>query len=223
MASERDMRDLLIGAIGGAVAGFAAAYYWRREIIGRSYVWRRDKPSGGTYHAGMIKAKPGMIEQYMQLHDATWDEVMARMHRSNMRDFTVWLHEASGTMFHQFVYVGDDFDADMAAIDSDPIVRFWWTYCEPCQQPLSWSGPPPSQGGKGEWWSPLKQVNHCGGWSTAWSNSLGPNPSYKPCHPRGLTSTKDSPPAVHNRPEDGRATNSARPDCSFHKRNTRRD
>ena len=31
---------------------------------------RRQRKKGGTYHAGMIKAKPGMIEQYMQVHIA---------------------------------------------------------------------------------------------------------------------------------------------------------
>ena len=129
---------------------------------------------------------------------------MARMYRSNMRDFTVWLHEETHTMFHQFVYIGDDFEADMAAVSNDPVVRFWWSYCEPCQDPLHWEGLPPSQGGQGsashpcQWWSPLKQVNHCGAWSTAWATCF-PDPDFVPTHPEGLTSTKDKPPAVHNR------------------------
>lgn len=47
----------------------------------------------------------------MMLHDVTWPEVMQRMYDCNMRDFVVWLHEESCTMFHQFVYVGSDFEA----------------------------------------------------------------------------------------------------------------
>ena len=53
-----------------------------------------------------------------------------------------------------------DFDDDMAKCSDDPIILFWWTHCEPCQQPLHWEGPPPSQGGTGhpdykdQWWSP---------------------------------------------------------------------
>lgn len=70
-------------------------------------------------------------------------------------------------MFHHWEYVGDDFDADMASLDNDDIIKFWWTYCEPCQDPLTWEGPPPSQGGTGgpggAWWAPLKCLNHCGG------------------------------------------------------------
>lgn len=190
------MRELLIGAVGGAAATLFALHVARRA----------SKPRGGKYYAGMIRAKKGMIEQYMQLHDATWPEVMDRMYKANMRDFVVWFHEETHTMFHQFVYVGTDFEADMASVAADPVVRFWWTYCEPCQEPLHWRGPPPSQGGTGDaayagqWWAPLRQVNHCGAWATDWSAGFGPNPSFVPCHPSGLTSTKDTPPAVHNRP-----------------------
>ena len=50
-------------------------------------------------------------------------QVMAKMYECNMRDFTVWLHEETNTMFHQFVYVGSDFDEDMKKCGSDPIVR----------------------------------------------------------------------------------------------------
>ena len=93
----------------------------------------------------------------------------------------------------------------MALLDNDPEIKHWWTYCEPCPAPLHWKGPPPSQGGTGdpqypgEWWAPLKQVNHCGAWAVSWADSLGPNPAYTPNHPKGLASTKDAPPAVHNR------------------------
>ena len=188
-----ECRSLLLGAAAGAAA-FA--------ILDRL---RRRRLRGGTYHAGMIRARPELIEQYQQLHDKTWEEVMARMYASNMRDFVVWFHPTTNMMFHQFIYVGTDFEQDMARVAADPVVRFWWTYCEPCQEPLHWSGPPPSQGGAGdpahpgEWWSPLLQVNHCGGWAVDFSPRLGPNPSYTPNHPAGKTSTKDAPPLVHNR------------------------
>ena len=71
-----ECRSLLLGAAAGAAA-FA--------ILDRL---RRRRLRGGTYHAGMIRARPELIEQYQQLHDKTWEEVMARMYASNMRDFT---------------------------------------------------------------------------------------------------------------------------------------
>ena len=85
------MRDLLIAAIGGATAACAFAY------LRHCY----SPPRSGKYCAGIIKANPELIDQYMRLHDATWEEVMARMYEANMRDFVVWLHEETNTMFHQ--------------------------------------------------------------------------------------------------------------------------
>ena len=182
-----------IGVLVGSALGIAI----HRKLL-------QTKVRSAKYFAGMIKCKPELMEQYMQLHDHTWDEVMARMYASGMRDFNVWYHQETQTMFHQWCYVGNDFEADMERVAADPIVRFWWTYCEPCQVPLHWQGPPPSQGGTGDpnypgqWWSPLKHVNSCGAWATSWSARY-PNPDFVPCHPGRLTSTKDNPPAVHNR------------------------
>ena len=43
-------------------------------------------------------------------------------------------------MFHHWEYIGDDFEADMAALDHDPLIKYWWSYCEPCQDPFHWDG-----------------------------------------------------------------------------------
>ena len=113
-------------------------------------------------------------------------------------------------MLVQFHYVGteEQFQADMDKIAADPIVRFWWSYCEPCQEPANWYGPKPSHGGTGknakgeggDWWQPLKQVNHCGGWATSWSDALGPDPNFKPNNKANETSSKDNTAGMkHNR------------------------
>ena len=39
--------------------------------------------------AGLCKLKKEMYEQYTQLHDHTWDEVMEKMYNANMRNFVV--------------------------------------------------------------------------------------------------------------------------------------
>lgn len=116
-------------------------------------------------------------------------------------------HSAEETMimFHHFEYVGTDFEADMKMLDNDPTIKFWWTHCEPCQEPFQWTGPPPSQGGTGgeggAWWAPMKCLNHCGGWPTAWSKSW-PDPDFVTNNPdqqrSGLT---DLDGLKHNRPE----------------------
>lgn len=36
-----------------------------------------------------------------------------------------------GCLFSHFVYVGSDWDADMAAIAADEKTREWWAVCDP--------------------------------------------------------------------------------------------
>mmetsp|Transcript_1865 Transcript_1865/g.4285 ORF Transcript_1865/g.4285 Transcript_1865/m.4285 type:complete len:176 (-) Transcript_1865:272-799(-) len=156
--------------------------------------------------AGVIKLKPDMYNQYTQLHDHTWDEVMTRMYKSNMRNFVVYYHKDTSLMFHHWEYVGSDMKADMDAIAADPVVRKWWSYCEPCQEPFNWEGPPPSQGGDGgeggEWWSPMEEVNHCGAWATEYSSEF-PDPTFVPKNPEGKTSSSSNTEGlIHNR-KDG--------------------
>ena len=51
----------------------------------------------------------------------------------------------------------------MAAIGKDPVTKEWWKECEPCQESLEWTGPPPSEGGQGgSWWAPMEEVFHNG-------------------------------------------------------------
>mmetsp|Transcript_10730 Transcript_10730/g.17424 ORF Transcript_10730/g.17424 Transcript_10730/m.17424 type:complete len:198 (-) Transcript_10730:134-727(-) len=142
--------------------------------------------------AGVVKLKPEMYNQYTRLHDHTWDEVMKRMYDSNMRNFVVYYHKETSLMFHHWEYVGSDFDGDMKAISDDEVVRKWWSFCEPCQEPFKWEGPPPSKGGDGgpdgSWWAPMEEVNHCGAWPVAYSSEF-PDPDFVPKNPEGKTSS----------------------------------
>ena len=135
-----------------------------------------------------IKLKPEHYDRYTELHDAVWHDVLLRMSRSNIRNFTIYFHQETSTMFQHFEWIGhwghEDltdaeekalFDADMEAIAKDPITKIWWTECEPCQEPFSqWTPGPllPSLGGKGDWWAPLVCLNHCGHWATEYSSQL---------------------------------------------------
>ena len=41
-----------------------------------------------------------------------------------MRNFVVYYHEELNLMFHHWEYVGEDFAADMAKCDNDPISKY---------------------------------------------------------------------------------------------------
>jgi len=146
--------------------------------------------------------KPSHFDLYTQLHDKPWPAVLERMSKSNMRNFTIYLHKETSTMFSHFEWIGHWktpcstpeeeqtlFAADMQAIAEDPITRAWWKLCEPCQQPFSqWKKGSKmlSDGGSGDWWAPLICVNHCGHWSADYSADLR-DPDFVAQNPKGET------------------------------------
>jgi len=140
---------------------------------------------------GAIRLAPDRYQRYRELHDNVWEPVLERMHRSNIRNFVIYYHAETSTLFQSFEWIGhwrqhphentNDKDEeqlllarDMQAIANDPVTRQWWAECEPCQEPFSqWAenAPPPSQGGGGgDWWAPLECVCHTGHWPTAYSS-----------------------------------------------------
>lgn len=111
----------------------------------------------------VIKLKPEMYEKYKELHAAVWPQVLKRIYDSNIRNYTIYYDKHHHLLFSHMEYIGDDLDKDMAAIGSDPVTREWWKVCEPCQESLEWTGPPPSEGGQGgNWWAPMEEVFHDG-------------------------------------------------------------
>lgn len=186
-------RGLVVGLVVGAALGGMVGTLWALNRVKRK---RSAKRFGGV-----CRLRPEKYELYTQLHDHTWDEVMERMYKSNMRNFLVYYHKGLGLLFSHFEYVGEypsDFDKDMAQIAADPIVKKWWSFCEPCQEPLNWSGPPPSQGGTGnggQWWAELELINSCGAWPVEYS-SAWPDPDFVPKNPQQLRSSSNEPPVL---------------------------
>ena len=94
----------------------------------------------------LIGLKPDYAERYIALHANTFPGVLRRISRSNLRNYSIHLHDH--LLFSYLEYVGTDYDADMAAIGTDETTRQWWSLTDPMQQPLD--------GRKtGEWWMTL--------------------------------------------------------------------
>jgi L-rhamnose mutarotase len=98
-----------------------------------------------------IRVKPEAIEEYERLHAATWPGVLDQIHRSNIRNYTIW--RDGEDLFAAFDYVGDDFEADMAAMAADPETQRWWKLTDAMQEPLPDREP-------GAWWKTLREVFH---------------------------------------------------------------
>lgn len=99
--------------------------------------------------ASVIRLRPEKAEEYRALHAAVWPAVQERIRASNITNYSIFLRD--GLLFAYYEYVGDDYDADMAAIRADEITQQWWKLTDPCQEPL-----PTAQ--EGEWWVEAEEI-----------------------------------------------------------------
>jgi len=101
--------------------------------------------------ATLIRLRPDKEQEYRRLHADVWPGVLDRMTRSNIHNYSIFLRD--GVLFGYYEYVGDDYDADMAAVRADPESQRWWTLTDPCQEPVPTAA-------AGEWWAPAKELFH---------------------------------------------------------------
>ena len=99
----------------------------------------------------ILKLRPEFQDEYVRQHAAVWPGVLAQIHRSNIRNYSIYLRD--GILFAYFEYVGTDFAADMRAMAADPETQRWWTFCSPCQRPLEGRA-------AGEHWASMECVFH---------------------------------------------------------------
>lgn len=101
--------------------------------------------------ASVIGLSPENAAQYEELHANVWPEVLAQIERSNIRNYSIYRH--GDLLFSYYEYVGQNYEADMAAMAQDPATQKWWSVCEPLQTPLDDRAP-------GEWWKSIPEVFH---------------------------------------------------------------
>jgi L-rhamnose mutarotase len=98
-----------------------------------------------------IRVRADRIEDYERLHADPWPGVLEQIHRSNIRNYTIFRHGTD--LFAYFEYVGEDFAADMAAMAADETTRQWWTLTDAMQEPLPDRDP-------GSWWMTIPEIFH---------------------------------------------------------------
>lgn len=101
--------------------------------------------------AQVIKVRPERIAEYEQVHAAVWPGVLERLRQQHVTNYSIYRH--GDLLFSYFEYVGDDYEADMAAIAADPETQRWWQVTDPMQEPVP-------EAADGEWWHPLPEVFH---------------------------------------------------------------
>lgn len=101
----------------------------------------------------IIGLKAEMEDEYRKLHANAWPEILERLRRSHISNFSIFTTEIEGKkyLFSYYEYSGKDFETDMKAIAEDPDTQRWWKQTDPCQFEL------PSKK-EGEHWSPMEMV-----------------------------------------------------------------
>ncbi|UCE40219.1 MAG: L-rhamnose mutarotase [Candidatus Aminicenantes bacterium] len=102
----------------------------------------------------LIKLRPEWEEWYIILHRHTFPAVLERIHKSNIRNYSIFLHD--GILFSYLEYEGEDYDGDMAEISRDGVTRDWWKLTDPMQEPLETRA-------EGEWWASMDEIFHWSG------------------------------------------------------------
>ena len=86
----------------------------------------------------VVGLRPEKMEQYKQLHADSNAGVRDLLNKYNMHNFSIFLHQIDGKWyeFGYYEYTGDDYEADMAAMDAEPRIKDWLSVCDPMQIPL---------------------------------------------------------------------------------------
>ncbi len=101
----------------------------------------------------VIGIEPSGIEEYRRLHAAVWPKVLECLKRSNISNYSVYLHVQENLLFSYWEYTGSDFEKDRVRIANDPIMKEWWSLCSPLQRPIVSREP-------SDWWSQMEEVFH---------------------------------------------------------------
>jgi L-rhamnose mutarotase len=104
----------------------------------------------------VIGIKKEAIPEYKKLHAEAWPGVLKAIHKSNIRNYSIYLSEIEPDqycLFSYFEYVGGNFPKDMKKIDDDPISQKWDKVMRPLQTPLLARK-------QGEWWADWQEVFH---------------------------------------------------------------
>ncbi len=72
-----------------------------------------------------MQLKPGVAAEYQRRHDEIWPELSAALAEAGIRDYSIYLDPASGTLFAVQKRLTDH---TVDALPELPIMKRWWAY-----------------------------------------------------------------------------------------------
>ena len=83
------------------------------------------------HRAFKMKLKPGFAAEYQRRHDALWPELAALLKQHGISDYSIFLDEATLTLFAVQKQTDNNTAADLP---NHPIVKKWWAYMAPLME-----------------------------------------------------------------------------------------
>ena len=77
--------------------------------------------------AFVMKLHAGKEEEYRRRHDAIWPELTALLHDTGIREYSIFLEEATGTLF-AVLQVADPRQLD--TLPAQAVMQRWWSYMQ---------------------------------------------------------------------------------------------
>lgn len=72
-----------------------------------------------------MKLFKGFEEEYKKRHDELWDEMKNLLHDAGVKDFSIFLDEASNDLF---ACLSIEDAAKLDALPADPVQKKWWAF-----------------------------------------------------------------------------------------------
>ncbi|UCH27554.1 MAG: L-rhamnose mutarotase [Trueperaceae bacterium] len=88
----------------------------------------------------VIGIREEKIETYKALHADDHPGVRDLLAKYHIHNFSIFLHKLDDGRYYEFAYyeyTGTDYEADMAALATEPRNREWLSLCDPMQVPLA--------------------------------------------------------------------------------------
>jgi L-rhamnose mutarotase len=76
-------------------------------------------------YAFTMRLHPGQAEEYHRRHDAIWPELAALLREAGIANYSIFLDEASNTLFG---YLERRDDHGMDGLPAHPVMRRWWDF-----------------------------------------------------------------------------------------------
>jgi L-rhamnose mutarotase len=101
--------------------------------------------------ASVIRLRPEKETEYRALHANVWPAVLQTLRDVGVSNYSIFLRD--GLLFSYLEYTGENYGEAMRTIAGDAATKEWWTFTDPCQQPIELAS-------SGDWWVEIEEIFH---------------------------------------------------------------